>query len=268
MIIPFVYNKKIGSAWLGLLTAASVAIPAVIIYQRELPPTTMFFNAMAGAKEADMFTYFYIVPWCRASPYIIGIITGLILHHIKANKVNVSIPRVVNLATWAVMAAVALAVVYSTHPWNKDPLATYTMAEAVSYGSLHRLGWAIAVSWVVFACVTGHGGFVDTLLSYRAFVPLGRLSYTTYLVAVQVQSWYFASYRAPSALGNTIMVYTFLTNLIISLTLAFVLCLCFESPMMTIEKIIFPQRRGNPSPKKGIDNPALQETPLEASTRF
>ena len=37
-------------------------------------------------------------------------------------------------------------------------------------------------------------------------------------------------------------VYTFLTNLIVSLALAFVFCICFESPMMTIEKMIFPQR--------------------------
>ena len=41
-----------------------------------------------------MFADFYIVPWCRASPYIIGIITGLILHHIKFNKVDVKIPKV------------------------------------------------------------------------------------------------------------------------------------------------------------------------------
>ena len=52
----------------------------------------------------------------------------------------------------------------------------------------------------------GLAGFVDTLLSYKVFIPLGRLSYTTYLVAVQVQCWYFGSYRAPSAFGNTIMV--------------------------------------------------------------
>ena len=56
------------------------------------------------------------------------------------------------------MAGVALTVVYSTHQWNKDPNAVYTMAEAVSYGSLHRLAWAIAISWVVFACVSGYGG--------------------------------------------------------------------------------------------------------------
>ncbi|XP_043190539.1 nose resistant to fluoxetine protein 6-like [Amphibalanus amphitrite] len=268
MIIPFVYNKKIGAVWLGLLTAASVAIPATVIYQKDLPPTTMFFNAMAAAKTEDMFTDFYVVPWCRASPYIIGIITGLILHHIKTNKVAITIPKAVNLATWTVMAAMALTIVYSTHQWNKDPQATYTMAEAVSYGSLHRLGWAIAISWVVFACVTGYGGFVDTLLSYKAFIPLGRLSYTTYLVAVQVQCWYFASYRIPSAFGNTIMVYSFLTNLLISMVLATVLSLCFESPMMTIEKIIFPKRQSKPNTKKGIDNPGLQDTPLEASTRF
>ena len=33
-----------------------------------------------------------------------------------------------------------------------------TMTENVLYGGFHRLGWAIAVSWVIFTCCRGYGG--------------------------------------------------------------------------------------------------------------
>jgi len=263
MILPYVYNKKLGAAWLGLLTTASVAIAAAITYTKDLPPTALLLNGNMNINT--FFIDFYVMPWCRASPYIVGIALGLLLHHIKVNKINIRIPTALNLATWAAMAGVALTVVYSTHQWNKDPTATWTTAEAVSYGSLHRLAWGVALCWVVFACVTGHGGFVDSLLSFKAFMPLGRLTYPTYLIAVQVQSWYFGSYKGTAHFDHTLMVSTFLSSLVVSLAIAAVLSLMFEAPMMTIEKIIFPQRRSKPAAKPAQVAP---QSLHEASTKF
>ncbi|XP_037079592.1 nose resistant to fluoxetine protein 6-like [Pollicipes pollicipes] len=274
MMLPYVYNKKIGAAWLALLAAGSVAVPAVITYQEDLPPTDLFFNINSIPKAQQFFEDFYIKPWCRASPYIVGIGMGLLLHHIKANKITIRIPAAVNVAMWALMSATGLVIVYGTHQWNKDPTATWTTAEAVSYGSLHRLAWGIALSWVVFACVNGYGGFANMLLSFKGFIPLGRLTYTTYLVAVQVQTWYFSSFKGTARYGNTIMVFTFLSNLIVSTAIAAVLSLCFESPMMSIEKIIFPQRRTKTGPSETTPKdlasagPAPGETPHESRTRL
>ena len=69
----------------------------------------------------------------------------------------------VNLVLWAVAFAIGLAVVYGLNIPKRSalPPATgvpTTEAMDIAYGGLHRLSWALAVSWVIFACCRGYGG--------------------------------------------------------------------------------------------------------------
>ena len=57
-----------------------------------------------------------------------------------------------------------------------------SLTEAAVYLSVHRTAWAIALGWLIFACSTERGGFINTLLSWNAFGPLSNLSYLAYLV--------------------------------------------------------------------------------------
>lgn len=34
----------------------------------------------------------------------------------------------------------------------------YNVLESAIYSSLHRLGWCLAIGWIVLACVTGNAG--------------------------------------------------------------------------------------------------------------
>ena len=75
---------------------------------------------------------------------------------------------------WALATAVALAIVYGLMPYlNETQVPQMNSFARVSYGSLHRLAWSIAVGWVIFACVHGYGGPVNRFLSMGAFSPLG-----------------------------------------------------------------------------------------------
>ncbi|CAE1236827.1 unnamed protein product [Acanthosepion pharaonis] len=59
------------------------------------------------------------------------------------------------------------------------------------YTALARTVWALSVGWVIYACSTGYGGFVNTILSWKAFIPLSRLTYCAYLVhPIILQSFY------------------------------------------------------------------------------
>ena len=74
------------------------------------------------------------------------------------------------------------------------------------YGGFHRLAWALALSWVILACIKGAGGPVNTILSWPAWVPLARMSFAIYLVHMTVMSVVnsYASYRvnASQVLGR------------------------------------------------------------------
>ena len=69
--------------------------------------------------------------------------------------------KVANLWGWTIAAATGMAIVYgldlSSAEFFRKKLS---MAENIIYGGFHRLAWAIAVSWVIFACSRGYGGLL------------------------------------------------------------------------------------------------------------
>lgn len=58
---------------------------------------------------------------------------------------------------WICSTGICLGVLYGIIPFLDIP-PTRTQAENAAYMALHRLGWAIGLSWVIFACVSGYGG--------------------------------------------------------------------------------------------------------------
>lgn len=53
---------------------------------------------------------------------------------------------------------------------------------AATFSSLCHTVWAAALAWVVIACSTGNGGFVNEFLSATYLYPFSRVTYCAYLV--------------------------------------------------------------------------------------
>lgn len=53
--------------------------------------------------------------------------------------------------------------------------------------SFVRLFWGIAISWVIYNCHRGRGGFLNRFLSLNVWVPIGKLGFSVYLVSSVIQ---------------------------------------------------------------------------------
>ncbi|XP_033734173.1 nose resistant to fluoxetine protein 6-like [Pecten maximus] len=193
------------------------------------------FAQMGGS--AHYFYDYYVVPWCRMGPYIVGIVTGYIIYRTDG---KFKIPKGMNVLIWIAIAVAACLVVYGIN----GPVNGHIWSNGVNalYNAVHRSVWGMCVCWVIFACVTGNGGLVNDFLSWKLFVPLGRLSYCIYLTHILVLQYYLQSLRQP-IYGTTLeFTFIFLGTLLLSLLVSIVASLAFEAPMMALEKVIF--RRG------------------------
>ncbi|XP_052090838.1 nose resistant to fluoxetine protein 6-like [Mytilus californianus] len=184
----------------------------------------------------DMTHYYeiYFRPYFRMGPYLVGMFTGYLLYKTDLKfKMN----RFLNLFGWLIAAVSACAVLYGVYD---DVNGSRESREVSSfYITVHRTVWGAAVGWVIFACAHGYGGYVNTVLSWKGFIPLSRLTYCAYLVHPPVIYYYLSTRRRLIHLSDIEIIYEFLGHLGLSYAAAFLASLAFEAPMMGLEKVIF-----------------------------
>jgi len=234
LIYPLWRVAKFGLPVAGALAVGSAIIPTVLTATNDWPATPV----MGGPNAAAYFMDNYIKPWCRVSPYLVGIVLGYLLHATK-NK-PVKIPRVLNVILWVVAFGAGFGIVYGLNipirltATNPEPLSK---AANVVYGGFHRLSWAICISWVIFACCRGYGGWVNEFLSWEAFQPLSRVSFIMYLTHLTVYSVVAASMTFEVTYTHLTAVIYFLASLVITLVVSAIIFVGIEMPWLTVEKL-------------------------------
>ncbi|XP_052787223.1 nose resistant to fluoxetine protein 6-like [Mya arenaria] len=181
-------------------------------------------------------------PYARWSVYVIGLLTGYLLA-MKNNRIRIH--RLLALLGWCVAIASGLAVIYGQYYYNEhfsiDPTKPgphMTKTQAVFYISLGRAVWGLCLAWIVVACVSGNGGPVSDILSWKIWAPLGRLTYAAYLVHPIVIFHYYLNLSKPFHIADLEMVYAFVANLVLSYGLAFLVSMVCEAPMIQLEKFV------------------------------
>ena len=174
----------------------------------------------------------------------------------------------------AIAFAIGCAVVYGTNPWLKKagdihwnhkeiPIAARSL-----YNGLHRVGWGLAVGWVILACVKGAGGPVNTFLSWRAWAPLARMSYVMYLVHRPVIDYYRTLPSYTVTVNHPMVVYYLLWVLSVSALIAYICVIGFEMPLTHMEKMLFgnlPQvKRMFPQEAKTVNDEKASEKRTES----
>lgn len=79
-------------------------------------------------------------------------------------------------AGWTLSAGCLLYLLYGLYDTE------LTKISAAAYSSLSHSAWALSLAWIIIACSTGYGGWINVFLSATWFYPFSRLTYCAYLV--------------------------------------------------------------------------------------
>jgi peptidoglycan/LPS O-acetylase OafA/YrhL len=107
---------------------------------------------------------------------------------------------------------------------------------------LSRIFWALAISWIIFACHHNYGGLIGWFLSLPVWQPIAALSYSIYIVHFVVQTLLAGTERQSVYLSDLTMTHRFLGDLGFSMIVAFVWTLSFEMPFPILENYFYGKR--------------------------
>ncbi|XP_021369748.1 nose resistant to fluoxetine protein 6-like [Mizuhopecten yessoensis] len=179
--------------------------------------------------------YVYIAPWSRFGGYCVGLFLGVIFY----KRPRKAFSKIIGYVGWTIATAVALTLVYSTYSANKEGGVVWTNVQTAFYEGFGRPVWSLCVAWVIFACHNDMGGYVNSILSWKALVPLSRLSFSVYLIHPVMMITHVYSKRSLVYLTDYDMIYLFVGHTIVSYMAAFILALACEAPFMALEKLLF-----------------------------
>ncbi|XP_045103020.1 nose resistant to fluoxetine protein 6-like [Portunus trituberculatus] len=230
VLAPLLTNSFFSLVWLFLVTVTSVAVPIINIAVYNLVPPGLPFLVNEEERKANV--DLYMMPWARASSYLMGIWTAWLLVRVR-NK-GFKMPPVVVVLGWVVSAAIALAVLFGRQKVSQ--------VVSILYGGLSRLAWGVSLLWVVFACHTGYGGIMNSILSHPSLQPLSRLTYSLFLVTIPIQIFYTGAIYMPLYVNHLTKIIETCGYLFIGGLVGIPLTLAVERPILGLEKIIFPRK--------------------------
>ncbi|XP_077990667.1 nose resistant to fluoxetine protein 6-like [Glandiceps talaboti] len=178
--------------------------------------------------------WLYDKPYYRIQAYIVGIFLGFIFYRMEGTQIQIK--QTINVLLWCLSITIGLAVVLGLHPTSDGDL--FPQWVSVLYITFSKVAYGAAVSWVIFACHIKYGGVVNSLLSWKVWIPLSRLTYCAYLIHPVIVRYHNGRREVLFHYTDESMVYFYIAVVFLSYLLAMVLAIGVEFPLTQLEKTI------------------------------
>ncbi|XP_043067645.1 nose resistant to fluoxetine protein 6-like [Drosophila bipectinata] len=238
----------------GKKAAAGIVI-LVILLSACLFATIMLNNYSMLMKKisSNALQKMYYDTHTHAAPWLIGFLFGYFLYLNRDKKFQLNW-MMVGLG-WILSFSMIFTSIFALYPeakWDTPPIST--LAEAF-YHTLTRIGWPLALCWVIFACIQGYGGLANSFLSSPLWQPLSRLSFSIYIWHKFVLEVNARNVRTNVYFSNYQIILKFWSDLGITILISFVLHLLIEAPLGGIGNFLKPRTKtplSNKIPQKAI----------------
>ncbi|XP_053208428.1 nose resistant to fluoxetine protein 6-like isoform X2 [Panonychus citri] len=233
ILVPLFWFPFYGILLIVLLLAASMIITASLTIVNHYPPVPYLTNITSRETLDGYYAWIYIKPWCRIGPYLIGIAIAYLIY-LRNSKP--SIKKRFVIMGWIFAITLNAGILLAMFP----AINGYPLSDAVAglYSATSRTLWSVGLAWIVYACVNGHGGIINSILSWKPFIPLSRLTYSAYLIHPVVIACFYGTRETTFHFSHYLMIYFILGNIVITYIISFGLAVIFEAPIAAIEKII------------------------------
>eukprot|EP01084_Bolivina_argentea_P180797 312345_1 len=179
----------------------------------------------------------YFKPWGRMGPYFFGTFTMLIILTVKNHKYEIR-SRLIYFSVMILSCFIMACLVF--WPWEDvkhAPKQRWSVLNNQIYYALSRPVWGIALGLLSFVLVFKYNHFksiIGVILSLKIYQPLGKLTYTMYLIHMMIIQWFFNSINISFYYELWFVICIFMAILTITMALTIVLWFVIEQPVANI----------------------------------
>lgn len=235
IIIPFAVGYKI---------VTSLLIGALVIMQMVLTVYYQYdINGDYLRNRPEFWWKVFEKPYTRVAPFVLGLGLGYILARIKGRLLVSKAGTVVGWLLAITVCFAAVLVKYDeNHVMLKEPFH-WPEAARSAHEAIYRPFFSIAVCWIILMCATGHGGFINSMLSWKVFVPISHLTFCMYLLHPTVILADIWQTRVPPYFTVGYVLLRASGYIMLSAIFAFFLSVTVEAPIIELARIIFKRSR-------------------------
>ncbi|XP_070565068.1 nose resistant to fluoxetine protein 6-like [Ptychodera flava] len=236
LLILLLYKRpRIGCAALFILISCCLATRAVLGVHYDLTSDMDVIWSTANDSLTYYVSsfYYYPKPWTRISTYLIGMFVG---YRLVMTSCHYKINRILNIVCWITAWAIGLAVLYGVY--GIEHASSLSRWVDILYMTVGRTAWGVAIGWLTFACLTGNGGPINSILAWKAWIPLSRMTYAAYLFHPMVITVYLINRDRLIHASDVEMIHLYVSWSVLSYCIAFVVSLMTEAPMIKLERVL------------------------------
>ena len=257
LLIMMYYSLARWVSWASkfLLILAGFIVSSVIAYDNEYRVFRPSRKNYAGGSE-DYYHTYYTKPYTRFFPYLIGLYCGYIYLRYYKNYVlkqedthkDRIVERIISLIkhkTYGMVLFIfaGLLTVYMVCMVNE----LYDHALDDDYWSntknavwlpLRHILFSYGLSFVLLPVMMGRFPIIYQFLSAKIFAPLGKLSFTCFLVQFGLLFWVFGNDRNAAMVNGTNLFKDCVVGVVLSFALSFPVFMLVEAPFANLEKVV------------------------------